>query len=319
MSQKYLGYVLSVIIHEVGHNFFPMIVNSDERQWTWMDEGMNTFLEHMTLVEHYPDHDASWGTPQDMKDYMSMPQEEIRPIMTNSEQIKSFGYNAYGKASAGLVMLRETIMGHELFDFAFKAYAKKWAFKNPSPADFFRTMEDASGVDLDWFWRGWFYSVEPVDIGIQDVIEYRLVNSTGDQEPKKKKRDEEIKRQTFVITSTEQREYREFLNRIDDQATIDQYRDKFLYEVNFINDGGLVMPILLKWHYKDGSSEFEKIPAEIWRQNEVFVTKVFVKNKEVDHIHLDVHNETADINSKNNRYPKLEKDEKSRFDEHSEQ
>ncbi len=162
--------MLGVIIHEVGHNFFPMIVNSDERQWSWMDEGLNSFVEYLTeeLYDNkYPSRGK--GAAYQIADYMRLPKEQLEPIMTNSENIVLFGPNAYTKPATGLNILRETIMGRELFDYSFKEYARRWAFKHPTPADLFRTMEDASAEDLDWFWRGWFYGIDPCDIAIDTV------------------------------------------------------------------------------------------------------------------------------------------------------
>jgi len=161
--------MLGVIIHEVGHNFFPMIVNSDERQWSWMDEGLNSFVEYLTEELYDNKFPSRMGFASSMKGYMSLPKDQLEPIMTNSENIIGFGPNAYTKPATGLNILRETIMGRELFDYAFKEYARRWAFKHPTPADLFRTMEDASGEDLDWFWRGWFYGIEPCDIAIDTV------------------------------------------------------------------------------------------------------------------------------------------------------
>ncbi len=162
--------MLGVIIHEVGHNFFPMIINSDERQWSWMDEGLNSFVEYLT--EELWDNKfpvRGKGPAWAIVDYMKLPKDQLEPIMSNSENIIRFGPNAYTKPATGLNILRETIMGRELFDYAFKEYARRWAFKHPEPADLFRTMEDASGEDLDWFWRGWFYTTEPCDQSLDSV------------------------------------------------------------------------------------------------------------------------------------------------------
>lgn len=317
--------MVGVIVHEVGHNYFPMIVNSDERQWSWMDEGLDTFLEHMTLVEHYPDFNLTWGTPQGIVPYMKGEKERRRPIMVNSEQILQFGYNAYGKPSAGLVMLRETIMGPELFDHAFKIYAKRWAFKHPSPADFFRTMEDASAMDLDWFWKGWFYTTDNVDLSIDKVKWYKMQVEKKPFENKifasqkirgkssKERRKEFGKEaQTFVFKKTNSYEYREFENRVDDESVKMANKNRNFYEVTFKNNGGMVMPIILEWTFVDGSKEIEKIPAEIWRLNEIEVTKVFAKNKEVINILIDPNMETADTNTSDNVFPRVGK--VSKFD-----
>jgi hypothetical protein len=257
----------------------------------------------------------------------------IRPIMTNSEQILQFGNNAYGKPAAALSILRETVMGPELFDYAFKEYARRWAFKHPTPADFFRTMEDASAVDLDWFWRGWFYSTDHVDMGIDQVKWYRIKQSDETVERQlsnKKQKVEAVENgsQTteptdfeegfteFTVVPTDSRYYGEFLARVDDNAIMADNADKNFYEVTFTNDGGLVSPIIVEFTYKDGTKEVEKIPAEIWRFNEAQVTKVFVKSKEVVNITLDPNEETADTEAENNSYPKREV--KSKFEQFKE-
>ncbi len=168
--------MLGVVIHEVGHNFFPMIVNSDERQWTWMDEGLNSFVEYLTEELYDNKYPVSKGPAYKIIDYMKLPKDQLEPIMTNSENIAQFGPNAYSKPATGLNMLRETIMGRDLFDYAFREYARRWAFKHPTPADLFRTMEDASGEDLDWFWRGWFYNTDPVDISL-DTVKWAVLST----------------------------------------------------------------------------------------------------------------------------------------------
>ncbi len=311
---------VSVIVHEVGHNYFPMIVNSDERQWTWMDEGLNTFLEKETKRERYPDLDVVWGTPKSVIPYMKGDKENIRPIMTNSEQVVQFGYNAYGKPSAALTALREVVMGPELFDAAFKEYANRWKFKHPKPADFFRTMEDASAVDLDWFWRGWFYSVDYVDVAVKDVRWYRMRNEQGDVENKGRTVQQgEISAneagtmdfsdgpEPFSLIATAPRYYGEFQNRVDDEAIMQKMADKNYYEVTFANNGGLVTPLLLEFTFKDGTKSTEKIPAEIWRYNEQEVTKVFMFDKEVESINLDPEELTGDAELNDNMFPRVDK------------
>ncbi|NMM46843.1 M1 family metallopeptidase [Marinigracilibium pacificum] len=323
-SQRTKEGMVGVIVHEVGHNFFPMIINSDERQWTWMDEGLNSFMEHVTLKEHYSDFDLTWGTPEGVINYMKGSKEFIRPIMTQSDNILQFGYNAYGKPSAGLVMLRETIMGEELFDYAFKEYAKRWAFKHPTPADFFRTMEDASAVDLDWFWKGWFYSIDHVDISIDNVKWYKYtedkkvlenqvdVQASAEPGGENKNNSFENGPSFFTITETPDQYYGEFKNRVDDSEVVAKAKDKNFYEVTFSNKGGLVMPLILEWHYTDGTTEKEVIPAEIWRRNENEVSKVFVKEKEVAKLVFDPEGELADVEPTNNTFPSA--DLESAFD-----
>ena len=322
-DQKKWG-MIGVIIHEVGHNFYPMIINSDERQWTWMDEGLNTFVQSLTEREHYPDKPLRRGTAKSIVSYMKGDKEGMRPIMTNSEQILQFGNNAYAKPAAALWILRESIMGPELFDYAFKEYAERWAFKSPMPADFFRTMEDASAVDLDWFWKGWFYTTDHVDISVDNVkwykmqldeeqFENRATGSIENVSGNGKASNFEEAADTFVFTNTTSREYREFLNTVDDQAIKRRNAEKNFYEVTFKNKGGLVMPLIIEWTFKDGSKEVEKLPAEIWRLNEEEVTKVFAKAKEVVNIRLDPEEETADTYTVDNNFPRASSP--SRFDQ----
>ena len=319
--------MIGVIVHEVGHNFFPMIINSDERQWTWMDEGLNTFVQSLAEREHYPTKPPRRGTAKSIVDYMKGNPEFIRPIMVNSEQILQFGNNAYAKPAAALSILRETIMGPELFDYAFKTYAERWAFKHPSPADFFRTMEDASAVDLDWFWRGWFYTTDYVDVSLDKVKWYRMDRPEKKFENRNKKAknaklsggQEENKGNSFAdvvdkftFKNTSDSEYNEFRNRLNDDKIKKDNADRNFYELTFRNKGGLVTPIIIEWTYDDGSVEREYIPAEIWKLNENVVTKVFAKEKEVVNIQIDPDQETADTDLQDNMFPRVELE--SRFD-----
>ncbi len=329
-SQRTLEGMVGVIVHEVGHNYFPMIINSDERQWTWMDEGLNSFMDRATKIKYYPEFDHTWGSPAGITRYMKGNPDYIRPIMTNSEQIKQFGYNAYGKPAAALTLLRETVMGEELFDMAFKEYAQRWAFKHPMPADFFRTMEDASAVDLDWFWKGWFYSIDYVDIELSNVRWFKTntvskgiegQNQTAKIENANK--DEDGNNIDFssgpnslTITDTPDRAYREFKNRVDDKAIQKAYNGKNFYELTFKNIGGLVSPIIIEWTFADGTKEVEQLPAEIWRSNENEVKKVFVKSKEVVNIAIDPNKATGDTETANNHFPKVE--DKSKLEEFKE-
>jgi hypothetical protein len=318
--------MIGVIVHEVGHNFFPMIINSDERQWTWMDEGLDSYVQLRTQRENYPDMPERRGTAKTIVNYMKGDPDFIRPIMTNSEQVVQFGSNAYAKPSAGLDILRETVMGPELFDAAFKEYATRWAFKHPAPADFFRTMEDASAVDLDWFWRGWFYSTDYVDIDLANVkwytqasVEQGIENKTQSGKIKNKNVDTEGNNidfsggpEQFKLSDTGDRSYGEYMNRVDDDKIRKKYADKNFYELTLKNKGGLVMPVIIEWTFADGTKELERIPAEIWRQNEVEVTKVFMKDKQVTNIVIDPQLETADVEVENNVFPKKPVD--SNFD-----
>ncbi len=338
--------MLGVVIHEVGHNFFPMIINSDERQWTWMDEGLNSFCEYLTEELFDNKFPVGKGPAYKIVDYMKLPKDQLEPIMTNSENIIQFGPNAYSKPTTGLNILRETIMGRENFDYAFKEYARRWAFKHPTPGDFFRTMEDASGEDLDWFWRGWFYSTDACDISL-DTVRWSVLstdpigggNNNGPSTRKipvakpnlnnfddiSKIRNRDDKRIVFATDADESLrdfywKYDRGLAKVDSTpfeittpaAVVDTFTQaeryhiaggKNMYELTFSNKGGLLMPIIVEWTFKDGSKEIDRVPVQVWRKNENKVTKTFMKDKEVASILLDPMRETADINTANNGWP----------------
>ncbi|MBJ6119471.1 M1 family metallopeptidase [Pontibacter sp. BT310] len=326
--------LISVIIHEVGHNFFPMIINSDERQWTWMDEGLNTFMQYLSEQEWERNYPSRRGEPADIVEYMKSAKNTQVPIMTNSESVLQFGNNAYGKPATALNILRETIMGRELFDYAFKEYSQRWAFKHPMPADFFRTMEDASGVDLDWFWRGWFYTTDHTDISIEGV-KWFTIDSQNPEFVSAQKRTEQNKApqtlsqqrnlQDIKKTRVELRpELNDFYNSYDELAVTaadKQRHQSFLsgltpkqkemldsglnfYEVGFKNLGGLVMPLIVKMTYEDGTNEIVNVPAEVWRYNNEEITKVFVTEKPVVNFELDPMLQTADTDLSNNYFPR---------------
>jgi len=328
-DDQLLTRMLGVVIHEVGHNFFPMIINNDERQTTWMDEGINSFIEFLTETERYPRLDWKRAKASSLVPYMKGDKNTMRPLMTNSEQVIQFGSEQYQKAATALNILRETVMGHELFDKSFKEYAQRWAFKHPKPADFFRTMEDASAVDLDWFWRGWFYSTDNVDMSLDQVKWYKLRTAQTNLEGKEKtvakgdlasaKDDKKVPEDfnngpSYIsVIPTDARFNGEFQNKIDDKAVISKLENKNLYEVTLSNKGGLVMPVIIEWTYKDGSKETDRIPAEIWRVNETKVTKVFAKEKEVASVTVDPQKETSDISVDDNVFPRVA--QPSKFDE----
>ncbi len=341
--------MLGVVIHEVGHNFFPMIINSDERQWSWMDEGLNSFVEYLTEELWDNKFPVGKGPAYKIVDYMKLPKDQLEPIMSNSENIIQFGPNAYSKPATGLNILRETIMGRELFDYSFREYARRWAFKHPTPADLFRTMEDASAEDLDWYWRGWFYGTEACDISLDTVKWANLntdvsnkqvtpssagtvkipvakpqLNSFDDISKIRNRADKNI-----IFETDADETLRDFywrydrgLAKIDNTPfeitrpamAIDTFTEaqryniagsKNMYELTFSNKGGLVMPIIIEWTFKDGTKEVEKIGVNIWRKNENKVTKAFMKDKEVASIQIDPMRETADINTNNNSWPKF--------------
>ncbi len=330
--------MLGVIIHEVGHNFFPMIVNSDERQWAWMDEGLNSFLQYLTQELFDDKFPSKRGPAWAIVDYMKLPKNQLEPIMTTADNITQLGPNAYAKPATALTILRETIMGRKLFDEAFKEYARRWAFKHPTPADLFRTLEDASAEDLDWFWRGWFYSTDACDISLDSVryakaevnavtvqrdtmvnLAKAQVNVFEDISKIRNRQDTSITFNVNKDTSLQDFYWRyarglepydtaKYAKSIGvngdplDNETKQKYAGKHFYELQFSNKGGLVMPIIIEWVYKDGSREVERIPAQIWRLNENKVTKFFMKDKEVASIKLDPLKETADIDETNNSW-----------------
>nr|WP_323259158.1 M1 family metallopeptidase [Arcicella sp. DC25W] len=340
-SQGTKDFLIGVVIHEVGHNFFPMIVNSDERQWSWMDEGLNTFCEQLAEKEWDRNFDAS-GEPQDIVPYMKTDKSQQVAIMSSSDNIMAFGPNAYTKPATALNILRETVMGRELFDAAFKEYARRWAFKHPTPQDFFRTMEDASGVDLDWFWKGWFYGVEPVDLSLENVEWFGIDNVSPEKKNEKAKAEDQAKRQTMSnirnktdIPKTvveENPDMRDFYNTYDKFATSEADKKKFeqtiaglneeekalvqgnknFYVLNVKNVGGLPMPVIVKANYEDGTSEVFRYPAEIWRLNDKEIKKVIPTDKKVTKWVLDPFFEIADIDTKSNVFPR-EPEEPTRF------
>ena len=319
--------MIGVITHEVGHNFFPMIVNSDERQWTWMDEGINSFVEILSELDYDPNF-FTGNLPKDIVRYMSMDQDNLSPIMSQGDYVKNFGPNAYTKPAAGLYMLRQTIMGPELFDYAFRTYSKRWMFKHPSPADFFRTMEDASAMDLDWFWRGWFYTTDYNDIGVKDVKKFYLTDQPTEAAKQLAKRYNmnladyegklvffEEEKEGVPVDSKKALEIDVIKNHMatmteEQRATLKE-APNFFYQVTFEKPGGLVMPIIVELEYADGSKERHTYPAQIWMKNDEEVSKVFRTTKAIKKITLDPDLETADIDTSNNSWPK--KDD-SKFD-----
>jgi len=341
-SERTKNGMIGVIIHEVGHNFFPMIINSDERQWTWMDEGLNSFVQSMAESEWDSEFPTRRGPPAKIVDYMKGDKGNISPIMTNSESIFQFGNNAYGKPATALVILRETILGRELFDYAFTEYCNRWMFKHPTPADFFRTMEDASGTDLDWFWRGWFYGTEHVDLSIDNMIWFRLDTKNPDVEKGLLKTEKEneprfigtIRNDTAIPKTEVERDpnandfyskydpfevsvldieaYEKYLAKLDDEEKALINMGYNYYQVEFSNLGGLPMPIIVEFTFSDGSKEKQYIPAEVWRFNAESVSKVFVFKKEVTIVSMDPYLETADVDVSNNNWPRMI--QKSRFE-----
>ncbi|MDC6365999.1 MULTISPECIES: M1 family metallopeptidase [Flavobacteriaceae] len=334
--------MISVIIHEVGHNFFPMIVNSDERQWGWMDEGLDTFMQYLAEQEfgkNYPEviapnenYPSRRGAPAKIVPYMSGDQSYISPIMSNPENVYQLGPNAYGKPATALNILRETVMGPELFDHAFKTYAQRWMFKHPTPEDFFRTMEDASAVDLDWFWRSWFYTTDYVDIGVKGVKKYYVSNEPT-AEMKKYMEDRNLSESDFPPlvylaeedsedfmpelkgkspTETSQNLKEFMMDNMTEAERSDVKEPKYFYEITFDKPGGIPMPLIVEYTYADGTKENITYPPEIWRKNDEEVKRVISSQKELVGIVIDPKLETADIDTTNNAWPK--KEEKSDFE-----
>jgi Peptidase family M1 domain len=336
------GFITGVVIHEVGHNYFPMIVNSDERQWTWMDEGLNSFLEYLTEQQWERDYPSWYGPADKITFYMKGDPSKLEPIMTNSESLRDFGNNAYSKPATALNVLRETVLGRELFDYSFKTYANRWKFKHPMPSDLFRTMEDASGMDLDWFWRGWFYTTDYVDVALDNVKIYRIDSKNPDKEMAAKKAEDATKprnissiRNEKGIAQTQDEKDKNLRDYYTDDSpyTVDvlakEEYDKYVaglskeekvllesgfnfVECTFEMKGELLTPIIVQLEFVDGTKELHKIPAEIWRMGDKKVTKVFKTNKEVKQVVVDPFLETADVETSNNYFPN--KSTMSRFE-----
>ena len=334
--------MISVIIHEVGHNFFPMIVNSDERQWGWMDEGLDTFMQYLAEQEFgeanpsviapnekYP---SRRGDPSKIVPYMAGDQSTIAPIMANPENVYSLGSNAYAKPATALNILRETVMGRELFDHAFKTYAQRWMFKHPTPEDFFRTMEDASAVDLDWFWRSWFYTTDYVDIGVKEVKKFNVTTKPTAQMKEfmaaRGMKEEDLPPLVYLADESSEdfdpslkgkapseisqplKEY--MMDNLTAEQRANVKEPKYFYEVTFSKPGGIPMPLIVEYTYADGSTESVTYPPEIWRKNDLEVKRVIASQKELTSVVVDPKAETADIDTTNNSWP--QKDEKSDFD-----
>ncbi|AUP80137.1 M1 family metallopeptidase [Flavivirga eckloniae] len=314
--------MIGTIIHEVGHNWFPMIVSSDERKWMWMDEGLNTFLHQRTVAERYPDFNSV--TPKTIVPFMSGDKNILRPIMTtsDSELMSQFGANFYLKPTVGLQMLRNSIIGKELFDEAFKEYANRWKYKHPNPADLFRTLEDATATDLDWFFRGWFFTTDHVDMELSQVKWFKVYEKDTNIEDQNKQSKVKIEAssknveaqtkdfsggpETITMNTTPDAAYGQFLSRINEPELRKQLSGKNIYEITVKNVGGLVMPVTIEWVFTDGSKEIDTIPAEVWRRNEYEITKTFVKEKEVKEVNLDPNFDYADTDMTNNSFPKTE-------------
>jgi len=310
-SERTKNGMIGVITHEVGHNFFPMIVNSDERQWTWMDEGLNSFVEILAELKYDPNFNTG-NLPKDIVGYMGGDQNNISPIMAQGDYVKQFGPNAYTKPAAGLYMLRQTIMGPELFDHAFRTYAQRWMFKHPTPEDFFRSMEDASAMDLDWFFRGWFYTTEASDIGIKEVKPLYLTNKPNERVTKLKSQYKEyfdsLGELVYITDVKEDANPKVMENHADGKEV-----PSFIYSVEFEKPGGLVMPIIVELTYADGTKEKQTFPAQIWMRDDNSVKRVFASTQEIVSIVVDPDLETADVVTSNNSWPKKESDKFDQF------
>ncbi|MDB9989658.1 M1 family aminopeptidase, partial [Flavobacteriaceae bacterium] len=328
--------MFGVIIHEVGHNYFPMIINSDERQWTWMDEGINTFVQYVAeqdFGDKYPDaiapnkkYPSRRGPAKNIVSYMSGDQNSIAPIMTKGLNTYNFGANGYSKPGTGLNILRETVMGRELFDYSFKTYAQRWMFKHPSPEDFFRTMEDASAMDLDWFWRGWFYTTNVVDIGVGEVKKYfvtsKMTKEVEEMMTARGMKESDLPPLVYLVEEGSD-DFEESMrtSSLDDVSTLQEYimdnlspeeisklkKPTFFYEVTFEKPGRLPMPIIAEYTYSDGSTERVTYPVQIWKTSDQSVGKVIASDKEITKIVVDPDEETADVDTSNNTWPKRKK------------
>lgn len=333
-SERTKHAMISVIIHEVGHNFYPMIINSDERQWSWLDEGLNSFVQYLTEQLWQKNYPSSRAEPSQIAAYMKSDKALQAPIMVNSESALQFGNNAYGKPAIGLNILRETILGRELFDFAFKTYAERWAFKHPQPADFFRTMEDASGTDLDWFWRGWFYTTDHVDIALNDVKWQRINTQNPDIENEIARKENQDKQKSYTmmqnekfikstlmdekpdlldfynqydplkVTPSDKQKYEKYVAALNDEEKKTLNAGLNFYTLDFENLGGMIMPLIVRMEFADDTDSIARIPAEVWKLNNKTISKIFVTKKEVKSFTLDPYLETADADLNNNSFPR---------------
>ncbi len=303
--------LISLIIHEIGHNFFPMIVNSNERAWAWMDEGLNVFMEYHAEKGWDPDYPSRRGTPKSIIGFMSKEKGELTPIMTPPDIESNLSLNDYWKTSAVLNLLRDLILGPEAFDHAFRTYANRWKFKHPTPADFFRTMEDASGRDLGWFWRSWFFSTDHVDISI-DTVQWFTVEGNNYLSYKSKldhidsSQGESLKfndllefglRSDTSVVET----LRENWNRDWGQKLPKKFH---LYDLRLKNIGGIPMPISLRVYFENGGSEDFYYPAEVWAKDNSQFSKVIMTEKEVSFFEVDPERKSSDIVQRNNRWPR---------------
>ena len=327
--------MMGVIIHEVGHNWFPMIINSDERQWTWMDEGLNTFVQYVAeqdfgewfpaaLSEGQTAYPSRRGPAKNIVRYMGGNQDFIAPIMTKGLNTYQFGSNAYSKPATGLNILRETVMGRDLFDYSFKEYANRWKFKHPTPEDFFRTMEDASAVDLDWFWRGWFFTTDYTDISVKEVKKFAITSKPTEEGKKIAERFNMDTADLLYFVEEGKNGYDEALKagELSDLPTVKEFvmdnftpeqrkemkSPRYFYQVTYEKPGGLVMPLIVEYTYADGTKKREAYPAQIWRLNDKTISKAIASDKEIVSIIVDPDLETADVDTSNNSWPKEVKD-----------
>ncbi|HEY1107325.1 MAG TPA: M1 family metallopeptidase, partial [Opitutaceae bacterium] len=323
--------LIGVVIHEVGHNYYPMIVNSDERQWTWMDEGINSFVQMLAQEEW----EAKWPQRRDAREIKAYMRRTDRvPVMSNSESIADLGFNSYAQPAVALNILRDVVLGRELFDHAFKTYSQRWMFKRPAPADFFRTMEDASGIDLDWFWRGWFYSTDHVDLAIDQVRWLQLDSKDPAVEKPKTEAEKKARPQTTtreLNASLPKRvdrypELKDFYDDYDPATVLPSEKKKYdsllkdlaedeidpailktarnFYLIDFSNVGGILMPLPLRLKFTDGTTEELKLGAELWRYNSAKCSKLIMTTKELKSVSLDPRDEMADVDLENNFWPR---------------
>lgn len=307
-----------------------------------MDEGLNSFVQFLSEQEWSEDYPTRLTDPERRKGfYAYLQQANKMPIMTTADSLISGGYNAYTKPTQALIVLRETILGRKDFDFAFKEYANRWKFKRPTPYDFFRTIEDASGRDLDWFWRGWFYSTDHVDIAITDVSRHILDTRDPAIEKARQRTRREAAPESLIVErnrSIKKRvdrvpELKDFYDDYDELAVVPHEKEAFtkllkglepeerelletkghFYVVDLENIGGVVMPVILEVEFVDGKRHTLRIPAEIWRRNGEKVSRLLHSKKEIRSVTLDPRDETVDVDRRNNVFPRQMKEETFRL------
>lgn len=313
---------LWVLTHEVGHNWFPLIVNSDERAWTWMDEGLTSYLETLATLEWSGDYTTRPNLPA----MLGAEREATgrQPPMTPANAVVDLFPTQYHRPAAALQVLRELVLGRETFDRAFRAYARAWMFKRPTPGDFFRTINQESGADLDWFWRAWFFSTDHVDLSLERVAALRLVAVPADAIPApadatppanltvlrnaaegRRLMVEQVPRLADAYDRIPERTLAGATPSahavVDVQRTLDALgQGGVFYELDIRNRGGVVSPVPIRIDYRDGTSERYVVPVELWFGDTKRAQHILWRAKSIRSVTLDPDAATGDVDRGNN-------------------